>query len=80
MGYVTAYFASIFWMTISQGALVVEDPPASAGDLRDVGSISGLGRSPEEGNGNPFQYYCLENPMGRGAWWAMVHKIAKSWT
>ena len=80
MGYVTAYFASIFWITISQVVLVVKDPPASAGDLRDVGSISGLGRSPEEGNSNPFQYYCLENPMGRGAWWAMVHKIIKSWT
>ena len=80
MGYVTAYFASIFWITISQVGLVVKDPPASAGDLRDVGSISGFGRSPEEGNSNPFQYYCLENPMGRGAWWAMVHKIIKSWT
>ena len=48
-----------------------------AGDLR---SIPGLGRSPGEGNGNPLQYSCLENPMDRGAWWATVHRVAKSWT
>ena len=48
-----------------------------AGDLRDVGSNPGLGRSPE-GNGNPLQYSCLENPMDRGAWWATVHSVAKS--
>ena len=40
----------------------------------------GRGRSPEEGNGNPLQYSCLENPMDRGAWWATVHGVAKSWT
>ena len=80
MGYVTAYFASIFWMTISQVALVVKDPSASAGDLRDVGLISGSGRSPGEGSGNRLQYSCLENPMDRGTWWAVVHRIAKSWT
>ena len=51
--------------------------PARAGDL---GSIPGLGRSPEEGNGNPFQYSCLENPTDQGAWWATGHRIAKSWT
>ena len=44
----------------------------------DPGLISGLGRSPGEGNGNPFQYSCLENPMDRGAWWAAVHGAAKS--
>ena len=49
----------------------------SAGDLR---SISGSGRSPGEGDDNPLQYYCLENPMDRGAWWARVHGVAKSWT
>ena len=43
-------------------------------------SIPGLGRSPGEGNGNPLQYSCLENPMDRGAWWATVHGVAKSWT
>ena len=46
----------------------------------DVGLIPDLGRSPQEGNGNPLQYFCLENPMNRGAWWAIVHRIAKSWT
>ena len=45
-----------------------------------LGSISGLGRSPGEGNGNPLQYSCLENPMDRGVWWATVHGVAKSQT
>jgi len=48
-------------------ALVVKNPLADAGDIRDAGSITGLGRSPGEGNGNPFQYSCLENPLDRGA-------------
>ena len=46
----------------------------------DPGSISGSGRSPGEGNGNLLQYYCLENPMDRRAWWATAHGVAKSWT
>ena len=46
----------------------------------DAGSIPGWGRSPGEGNGNTLQYSCLENPMGRGAWWATVHGVAKSLT
>ena len=50
---------------------------AIAGDIRDVGSISGLGRSPGEGNGNPLQCSCLENPMDRGAWWAVSHGVSK---
>ena len=54
--------------------LVVKNLPASAGDVRDMGSIPGWGRSPREGNGNPLQYSCLKNPMDRGAWWAMVYK------
>ena len=54
--------------------------PANAGNARDVGSIPGLGRSPGEGNGNPLQYSCLENPMDRGAWWATVHGVAKNQT
>ena len=54
-----------------------EELPASAGDIRDVGSSTGLGRSPGEGNGNPLQYSCLENPMDRGAWWAIAHRVAK---
>ena len=52
----------------------------SACNAGDLGSIPGLGRSPGEGNGNPLQYSCLENPMDRGAWWATVHGVAKSQT
>jgi len=52
----------------------------SACNARDPGSISGLGRSPGEGNGNPLQYSCLENPIDRGAWQATVCVVAKSWT
>ena len=47
---------------------MVKNPPANARDVRDMGLISGLGRSPREGHGNPLQYSCLENPMDRGAW------------
>ena len=54
--------------------------PANAGDIRDTGLIPGLGRSPGEGNGNPLQYSCLENPMDGGAWWATIHGVAKSQT
>ena len=49
-------------------ALVVKNPPTNARDVRDMGSIPRWGRSPGEGNGNPFQYSSLENPMDRGAW------------
>ena len=59
------------------GGAVVKNPPASAGDTRDVGCIPGSGRSPGEGNGNPLQDSCLENPMGRGAWWAAVRGVAR---
>ena len=57
--------------------LVVKNLPATAGDMRDAGWIPGLGRSPGEGNGNPLQYSCLENPMDRGAWQATVHGVAR---
>ena len=57
-----------------------KDLSASAGDARDVGLIPGLGRSPGGGNGNLFQYSCLENPTDRGAWWATVCGITKSRT
>ena len=60
--------------------LVVKNPPANSGDARDVVSIPDGGRSPGEGNGNPLQYSCLENPMDRGDWWAIVHGISKSQT
>ena len=58
-------------------APVVKNPPANAGDAEDLGSIPGWGRSPGEGNGNPFQYSCLGNPKDRGAWWATVHEVVK---
>ena len=60
--------------------LVVKNLPASAGDIRDAGSIPGSGRSPRGGHGNPLQYSCLQNPMDRGAWWDAVQGVAKSWT
>ena len=53
---------------------------ASACNAGDLGSIPGLGRSPGEGNGNPLHYSCLENPMDRGAWWDILHGVAKSRT
>ena len=59
---------------------MVKTLPANAEDIRDVCSIPGSGRSPGGGHGNPLQYSCLENPMGRGTWWATVPRIAKSWT
>ena len=62
------------------GGLMVKNLPANAGDAGDVGSISRSGRCPGVGNGNPFQYHCLENSMVRGDWWAMVYGVAKHWT
>ena len=62
------------------GFLGGSEVKASASNVGDLGSIPGLGRSPGEGNGNPFQYPCLENPMDGGAWWATVHGVAKSQT
>jgi len=59
---------------------VVNNLSANSGDEGDVGSIPGLGRSPEVGNGNPLQHSCLGNPMDRGAWRTIVHGVAKSWT
>ena len=59
-------------------ALVVKNPPAHTADIRDVSSVSGLGRSPGVGNGNPLQYSCQENSLGREAWLAIVHGVAKS--
>ena len=62
------------------GGSVVRNPPANAEDARDVDSIPDLGRSSGGGNGNLLQYSCLENFMGREAWRATVHGVAKSWT
>ena len=61
----------------SQVVLVVKNPPANAGDIRDPGSVPGLGRSPGGGHGNPLQYSCLEN---QGAWWATFHGVTESRT
>ena len=62
------------------GGTVVKNLLANAGDAGDWGLISGSERSPAEGNGNPFQYSCLENPRDRGAWQATVYRVAKSQT
>ena len=64
----------------SQMSLAVKNPPANAGDIRDIVSIPGSRRSPGAGRGNPLQYSYLENPMDRGAWWAVVQRVAKSGT
>ena len=60
-------------------ALVVKNPPANAGDIRDADSIPGWGRTPGGGHGNPLQYSCLENPMDREALWATAQRVTKSW-
>ena len=60
--------------------LVTKNPIANAGDTRDLGLIPGWRRSPGGGHGNPLQDSCLENPMDQGAWWATVHRVAKSQT
>ena len=62
---------------------VVKNLPVKAGDIRDMGSIPGLGRFPGGGNGNPLQYSCLENlwtEEPKDSWWATVHRVTKSWT
>ena len=60
------------------GGAGVKNPLARVGDLGDLGSIPGLGRSPGEGTGNSLQYSCLDSPMDRGAWWATVHGVPES--
>ena len=57
--------------------LMGKESACNAGDTGDVGLISGLGRSPGEGNGYPLQYLCLGNSMDRGAWWAIAHGVTK---
>ena len=68
------------WSLPFQVALVVKNPPANAGDIRDAGSIPVSGRSPVGGPGNPLQHSCLENPLDRGAWWATGNRVAQSRT
>ena len=74
------FVSHLLLMWASQVALVVKNLFDNAGDVRDMGSIPGSGRSPGGGHGNPLQYRCLENPMGRGIWWAKVHRVTKNWT
>ena len=59
---------------------MVKNPLAKAGDVRDADLTPGSGRSPGGGYGNPLHYFCMENPMERGAWWSTVHRFTKSWT
>ena len=75
----THYFIYIILFRASQFALVVRNPPANAGDLRDSGLIPAWGTSPGGGSGNPLQYSCLENLMDRGAWQTTAHGVTKSW-
>ena len=65
---------------VLQVALVVKNLPANTGDIRDLGSIPGSGKSPGGGHGNPLQYPCLENPMDRGDWRAVIHRVTQSKT
>ena len=69
----TFEFGRTHLITASQKVLVVKNLPVNAGDIRDTGSILGLGRSPGGGHGNPLQYSCLKNCMDRGAWQATIH-------
>ena len=64
----------------SQVVVVVKNPPANAGDTRDMNLIPGLGRSPAGGHSNSLQYSCLNNPFDRGVWRATVHGVAKNQT
>ena len=66
-------FGGFAKISLCEVVLVVKNLPTNAGDIRDVSSVPGLGRSPGRGNGNPLQYSCLQNLMDRGAWWATVH-------
>ena len=72
------YVSHILWP--SQVALKVKNSPANAGDVRDSSSTPESGRSPVEGHGNTLQYSCLDNPMDRGVWQAIVHRASESWT
>ena len=71
-------FREVKWP--AQVPILVKNLSDNAGDIRDMGLIPGSGRSLGEGIGNPLRYSCLENPRGRRAWLATVHRVAKSWT
>ena len=72
------YAHTLIWA--SQVGLVVKNPPASAGEMRNMGSIPRPRRVPGGGHVNPVQYSCLENPVDKGSWQSIVHRVAKSWT
>ena len=72
--------AQIPFIPLSYKCSVGKEPACNAGDTGDAGLIPGLGKSPGEGNSNPFQNSCLENPMVRGAWWATAQRVPKSRT
>ncbi|XDC81596.1 hypothetical protein R6Z07F_012769 [Ovis aries] len=74
------HFLSLLGSDWFPGGSEVKNPPANAGDAGDANLISGLGRALGEGNGNSLSCSCLGNPTDRGAWWATVHGVAKSWT
>ena len=79
----TTWCFIILWhscLRASQMLLLIKNPPAIAGDLRDASLTPGSRRSPGVGHGNPLQYSCLENPTDRAAWWVTVHRVARSWT
>ena len=82
--YLSILHLTVWWPLMhnraSQVALVVKNPSASTGYVRDLGSIPGSGRSLGWGHGNPLQHSSLRNSMDRGAWWGTVHRVAKSWT
>ena len=75
----TCLFASLVSIYGFPGGAALKNPPDNAGAAGDGGLISVSRRSPGRGNGNPLQYSCLESPMDRGTWWAIVHGITKSW-
>ena len=72
------YYQALGYKVASQVVLVVKNLPPNAGDIKDSSLIPGWGRFPGGGHGNPLQYSCLENPMDRGVWQAIVHRVAKS--
>ena len=77
VGQAKRYFASLMAFLDFSGVAVVKNLPASSGDAIDLSLIPGWRRSPGEGNANPLQYSCLENPMDRGAWWARQSMVSQ---
>ena len=78
MLYKNSIYSASFFLTTFQVVLEVKNSLSNAGDVRDAGLIPGWGRSPGEGNGNPLQYFCLENLMDRRVWQATVHGVHKA--